>query len=472
MTLVIGGLILGGIVLWLLLKGLLFAPTSQASRSDHDLSVFKDQLAEIDRDVERGQLTEDQAAASRIEVQRRIIAAGERAQKSRRESPAANIAMVAVIALVVPIGAAGTYLYLGSPNKPDRPFADRTDVRQSQATAANATDSQAPSEQTQQASSLDIATQKLADRLKNEPDDLQGWLLLASAYQNMDRSADAASAYEKAYTLSGESPEIATDYGESLVYLHGGEVSDTAKGLFEKTLSVAPLAPKPRYYLAAAEAQRGAYPAAIRHWKTMLLASTPDAPWRDQVNKNIAMAAEQGGIDPDTVAVEPRMVELASVMAGQRQEATPQSASPTTPAPVGAPSAAGPGPTAEDMAAAADMSAEDRQEMILSMVARVEERVQENPDALEDWMKLGRVYGVLNRTTDAADAYGKAAALQPNDPQIAQLYEQALWTAGQTEQIAGRPDTAKTYWETLLGRLTPGSESYNRVEQALARLSS
>lgn len=84
------------------------------------------------------------------------------------------------------------------------------------------------------------------------------------------------------------------------------------------------------------------------------------------------------------------------------------------PAPSGAPGAAAPpGPTAQDVAAAQDMSANDRQAMIRSMVARLAERLQSEPNDLEGWMRLGRAYGVLGERDKAIDAYEHADRLLP-----------------------------------------------------------
>lgn len=159
-----------------------------------------------------------------------------------------------------------------------------------------------------------------------------------------------------------------------------------------------------------------------------------------------------------------------------------------------------PGPTAEDMAAAADMSAEDQAAMIQTMVAGLAERLESAPDDLEGWQRLGRAYGVLNEFDKARAAYANAAALAPDDPETVQTYAEsmivtgngivspgaeilfarllalqdgnptALWYLGQAAASAGRKDEARGLWQRLLAVLPENSTEREQVRQELDRL--
>lgn len=96
-----------------------------AARADYDLAVYKDQLAELDRDLERGVLTADQAGAARVEIQRRMLAAAEAGGKAADAAPRRILAPAAVVAVLLPVAAFGLYAVLGSPRLPDVPHAGR-----------------------------------------------------------------------------------------------------------------------------------------------------------------------------------------------------------------------------------------------------------------------------------------------------------------------------------------------------------
>ncbi|MCK4940137.1 MAG: c-type cytochrome biogenesis protein CcmI, partial [Rhodospirillaceae bacterium] len=105
-----------------------------ATRKDFDLTVYKDQLKEVDRDLERGLLSQDQAVSARTEIERRMLgtmeATGEITKtdvgnkSSGGKNPAAVMLMFALL-VIVPLGAFGIYLNLGQPSMPDQPLASR-----------------------------------------------------------------------------------------------------------------------------------------------------------------------------------------------------------------------------------------------------------------------------------------------------------------------------------------------------------
>ncbi|MEE8145890.1 MAG: tetratricopeptide repeat protein, partial [Kiloniellales bacterium] len=142
--------------------------------------------------------------------------------------------------------------------------------------------------------------------------------------------------------------------------------------------------------------------------------------------------------------------------------------------------------------AAADMTPEEQQAMIRSMVAGLAARLEESPEDLEGWRMLARSYGVLGERAKAADAYGRAAALNPDDPEAqlgyaAALIEaagadgpappeavailekviaadpqnpDALYYLGDAAHRQGNATSAALYWQRLLVQLPPDSEEY------------
>lgn len=377
--------------------GLLLVPLARRGRAPaptraaYDVTVYRDQLAEVDRDLERGLLGDGQAKAARIEIQRRMLAAGPEdgsggTEEPVRSRPRGSVAVIAAIAVAVPAGALGVYLYLGSPDAPGQPFAER-------GTATADADAGARE-------GFRGVVGRLAERLLRNPDDLKGWLLLARSYMTLENYGDAANAFRRAMGLSDNRADIAADYAEALALAGGGPITPQVRQIFEGVFAAEPRNLKARYYLGMAKAQQGDVRGALQDWVDLRALSPPDAPWRPVLQQQIKTAARALGIDPATVKPSPG----AAALAGAR---------PPAPAPrETAPGA--PGPGRADMEAAARMSDEERAAMIRSMVKRLADRLEENPGDREGWLRLARAYEVLGETEKAGRARARAEALKGN----------------------------------------------------------
>jgi cytochrome c-type biogenesis protein CcmH len=433
------------------------AMTEQAS----DLAVYKDQLAELDRDVARGTVPAAEAAAARLEIQRRLLAAAARpspaaAAPAARSSPAAKAALA--ILLLLPAGALAIYLGLGHPGLPAQPFASRE---------------RAPVENPQLADLAD----KLAARMKANPDDPRGWVLLAGAEAELGRFADSAAAYRQAITRTqakGGTPtaELQSRYGEALAAAANGEVTEPAKAAFVAALAVDPTDPRARFYLALAEAQAGHLDQALKQW-VVLEAQSPDgAPWRPMLATQIEAAAKKLGRDPATLP---------------GRQATP----PASPA----------GPGAEDMARAATMTPEQRAAFIDSMVAGLAARLHDHPEDVDGWLRLANAYRQLGRAEDARGAWREAANRAPDRLEAQLGYAAAaapladggnppadfaatvqrirrlapdnalgLYCAGLIARARGDKAEARTLWQQLVTQLPTGTPQRQELEAKLAAL--
>jgi cytochrome c-type biogenesis protein CcmH len=157
------------------------------------------------------------------------------------------------------------------------------------------------------------------------------------------------------------------------VLANDGIVTDDAKSAFEKALTFDATLLKPRFWLAMAAEQDGRFAEAAESWRGMLKEAPADAPWRPVVEQRlrIAEAHQSGGQVP------------------------PESTEPAS---------AGKGPSAADVAAAQNMSAEERSAMINQMVSGLAERLAKDGKDLQGWLKLVRAYTVLGRRDDATQA--------------------------------------------------------------------
>ncbi len=361
---------------------LLRTRAADSARADHDLEVYRDQLGELKRDLKRGLVAAEEAAAARLEIERRMLAAadagaGAGPRTGVSHPGTAQKAMAAVLAVALPAGAVALYLLLGQPGLRDRPLAERRD-REAPAAATAATG-------TEDAGARDLAemTARLARRLRDQPEDLNGWVLLARTYQNLGRHADAANAYGSAVALADDQARLHAAFGEALITAADGVMTPAARGAFEKAAKIDPTDPQTRFYLAVAAAQAGRIQEAIDAWRKLATEAAPDAPWLPAVRERIEHTASENGLD------------AAEALAG-------------LPQPVAR--AATPGPDAADMAAAAEMAPEDRQAMIRGMVERLAARLEAEPNDVDGWLRLIRSYGVLGQPGRARAAEARAIA--------------------------------------------------------------
>lgn len=331
----------------------------------HDLEVYKDQLAEVDRDAGRGLIQPAEAEEAKTEIARRILRLGNADEAGGKTSPArrsaAAIGMAAVLA--VPLVSWGLYLSLGSPDLPSQPLAERL--------ARNPADS-----------SIDELVARAEAHLAANPDDGRGWDVLAPIYLRMGRAEDAVAAYTRALRLQGDSAGRQAGLGEAVVSAAGGVVSVEAQQAFERALALEPGQPKARFYLAMGLAQDGKSDEAAAGWHSMVADLPADSPWR--------RAAEQALSEVSAATAEP----------------------------------AGPGPSKDEVAAAAAMSDADRRQMIETMVAGLDEKLRANPKDAEGWRRLVRSYMVLGRRDDASDALRRGLeALGTGTPEAVALAE-------------------------------------------------
>ena len=442
-----------GVAILFLLRPLLRAARPDRPRTAFDLAVWRDQLDELDRDVERGVLSAAEAAPARLEIERRVLRNAQPAAEVSRATPRSVRAIALAMVVFVPVLAVILYLRLGAPGVPDAPLA----ARQGETALLRAD------------GSLDLAKarQGLEEKLREHPESLQGWLLLARTDGSLGDWADARTAFDRALTLSGRDPDVLESYGELLVSEAKGTVTPQAQALFQEAATL-PTRFRSRFYLALAKAQHDDFAGAAADWRALEKDAPADAPWLPDVRNMIA-------------------------------EAERQQDNPSLPGPAAADGGAKPPP---EMAAIMSLPPDQRIEAIRSMVAGLAARLDQHPDDLEGWKRLGRSYLVLGQAKQAADAYGLAAALAPQDagllvdqaqavqatapenapmtPAAVEIYRkavaidpdqmQALWFLGLAAQQAGRKDEAIADWQRLYKQLPPNSPEAAEVKKQLAAL--
>jgi cytochrome c-type biogenesis protein CcmH len=318
----------------------------RAADGAHDLEVYRDQLAELDRDAARGLIQPADAGEARAEIARRILKADKTAAAAKTENGRSARALGMAAVLAVPLASWGIYAAIGSPDLPSQPLAARLEKNPAEAT-------------------VDELIARAEAHLAANPDDGRGWDVLAPIYSRLGRYGEAVTAYRNAIRLDGASGTRESGLGEALAGAAGGMVTAEAQAAFSRALELEPGQPKASFFLASALAQEGKVAEARSAWQAMMIALPADSPWRNAVAQ-----AEQGAN---------------SRLAAAGNEAAP-------------------GPTEDEIDAAANMSAEGRSAMIEQMVAGLDERLRQNPGDVEGWQRLVRSYHVLGRPDEARDA--------------------------------------------------------------------
>jgi cytochrome c-type biogenesis protein CcmH len=352
------------------------------TRDDFSLEVYRDQLHELESDVRRGLLSDDEGKAAKLEIERRMLSlrTGEMAGEAQKSAAARSLPVAAMIALGM--GVLGFFMYaqLGTPGVPGQPFALR---------AAPPADGQP--------GKMREVIERLAKRLETEPGNIEGWTLLGQSYSSVAQYDEAANAFQQALKLEPDNTDLLMSYGESLVLTSDNKVIPAAKEAFEKALKIDPLHMGSRFYLAEYAAQQNNLKTALDGWLALVADSPADAPWMPALMQRLEKVSKALGIELATVLPKPLPPTADNQMPASDEAAQ------------------APGPSQADVAAAQDMSTGDRSEMIRSMVNRLAERLKDEPDDLEGWQRLARAYGVLGETDKAAEALAQITRLQPNN---------------------------------------------------------
>lgn len=361
-----------------------FRQRNQAQMTaEFDVEVYKSQMRELDRELSQGLIGEQEAAAAKGEIARRLLAADTKRAAGAQAGWGIGLQRTTgvVISVAVPIAAVMLYLSLGQPTAPDFPYAARAEEI-----------AQMKQAQERDLGNLGEMAERLAARLEREPADADGWMLLGRTYMTMQAFSKAAEAFAKVIDLTPEDGGAYGAMGEALVLAAEGMVTKDAVAAFKKELEIGEDGdPRAAFYLAEAEYQSGNHQAALDGLVALAKSAEPDAPWLGTVrNRALTLADEMG---QDVTALLP--------------------AAPTPPVMAAADQ---PGPTAEDIAAADQMAEADRQAMIRGMVDRLAGKLEENPMDFEGWTRLIRARTVMGDMEQAQAELEKAMGLFARAP--------------------------------------------------------
>jgi cytochrome c-type biogenesis protein CcmH len=425
------------VVAWFV-RPLLSKPRGSGVSSDKlNASIYRDQLLALEKDLARGVINQHDFEITRDELQVRLLDDTENTDVVLTTHTGFLTAKRTAIAisLSVPVFAIGIYMLLGEPSAMS-PAAQ-------QAKAAPVDDQQ-----------IRQMIDTLAAKLKANPDNPQGWAMLARSYKVVGQNQEAQLAYEKAGAFVNGNPDMLVDYAELLGIQAGNKLDGKPEKMIAEALKLNPEHPMGLMLAGVALYQRSDFAGALSRWEKLLSMLPPGSEDAQQVQANIDDARSKAGLPA----------------------ATQSNALPPVPA-----------------GAAAGMTPDK----INEMVDRLAAKLKATPGDLPGWARLARAYKVQGRLDEAAQAYAKTGKLMDTDPDLMTQYADllatraksmqgkptelvnkaltlapkhpmALMMAGQAAYQAGKFDIAVEHWQTALSVLPPGSPDIEPLRSEIA----
>ncbi|MFM7334318.1 MAG: c-type cytochrome biogenesis protein CcmI [Tabrizicola sp.] len=338
-----------------------------------DLSVYRDQLAEVDRDLERGTIGPDEAVRLRAEIGKRVLDADKaRSGDARGAGSTGRRATIStlILALTLP-GALIVYWVLGAPGYPDMALQPRL-------AALDAGIASRPSQEAELQTLGRARDTALDETLAAELGQVSDPEILRNRFRTAFEAGtlqEAVRVQERLLAMLGDKAGSAdqANLALALVAEADGYVSPEAEVALRASLQADMSNELARYLVGEMFLQGGRFDQAFRFWRPLAEGGNPEAPWTASIRERIGDVAELAGI---------------------------RYAAPEAPK----------GPTSEDMAAAGEMTPEERQAMIEGMVTQLSDRLATEGGSVEEWNRLIRSLAILERLPEAQKIYDEAKA--------------------------------------------------------------
>lgn len=364
-----------------------------------DVQVYRDQLREVNREIELGRLAAADGEQLRLEISRRLLEADARqntATVQRGRGFSRTMALGAGLFIV--LASLGLYLQFGAPNVLDQPLTEQMATRDA-AIAARPSQEEVEQQRTDTKdteSSADPAylalTEKLRQVVAARPNDLAGLELLATHEANLGNFAAAWRAKARAIEQKGEAA-VAKDYtdlSELMIAAAGGYVSPKAQSALAMVLQKTPRDPRARYFTGLALAQNGRPDLTRNIWEDLMREGPDDAAWVQAIKVQLPELLRLNGMSDD---VDPA------------------------------------GPSKGDIENAKDLSDQERSALIRRMVEQLSERLATEGGSPDEWARLIRALGVLGELPRARAIWVEASGVFSENPDALEIINTAALKA-------------------------------------------
>lgn len=366
------------VIIILIVRSIIVPHELDIGVASKDLLIYKDQLIEVEKDLEKGILNKIESDAARIEVSRRILLADKRSKSENTITKNPKILsrlVTATIFLFILIGTFSTYAYIGNPTLKDMPLKSR--LAQAQENRSNRISQEnaellVPDENIEAPDDYLDLVSKLRSAMQDRPNDMQGLRLLALHEFRLGKYRSARKAHTQIINILGNKATAKdfVDFAEVMIVATNGYVSPEAETTLRRALELTPNDGRARYYSGLSMAQNGRPDVALRLWENLLNEGPENAPWIPLIKDQIIDIARLAGVNLSEDQL--------------------------------------PGPNSEQIDSAKNMSDQERMEMIQGMVTSLSNRLANEGGSVNEWARLIRALGVLGETTSASNIWKEA----------------------------------------------------------------
>ena len=384
---------------------------AQQDGSASEISFYKAQLADVERDAARGIIDPQDAQQMHAEIARRILRLDGLQSDAAHAAPLKQHTIPGLFLALALIGGSHLlYLHLGSASYPNLPQAERieraTQLLENRPSLAEYASSFAPQTQARQISEdYSSLVAELRSAIADNPSDLKGLRLLARVEAGLQNYSAASDIQSRVLSQLGAqaTADDYLDYAELLILSVGGYVAPEAEIALRAALKQDPKNGGVLYYIGLMFNQNDRPDIAFKLWRDLLLKSPQNAPWIDPIRSQIQEVAFYAGVNNFTL---------------------PEQLPTTAVTPVA------PALSDDTIESAAQLSPKERDNMVKGMVAKLSQRLQDKGGPAEDWARLISAYGILGDDTAVQNTYQLAVTEFATDPAALALLQNALKSAG------------------------------------------
>jgi cytochrome c-type biogenesis protein CcmH len=264
---------------WLLWPLLRPSGGRSVEHSAANITIFKDQFADLDADLARGTISAEQHAESKSELEKRLLTEVRATPESVAVARRSHRWSAVAVAVIIPVAAGALYWQIGTPDA------------LSPSVAAHASD--APTAQ-----QIDAMIAQVKQRLEKEPNNVEGWAILARTHYTLGNFQEAASAYAKLSTLMPNDADMLADYADALAMSQGRSFAGKPMELVRRALQIDPTQWKALAMSGSEAFDRKDYRAAIDYWQRLQDSTPADSPLRQRVQGSIDEARSLAGMPP------------------------------------------------------------------------------------------------------------------------------------------------------------------------------
>ena len=246
-----------------------------SDRDQQNVIIARERLQEMELELASGKISQDEFDQAKMELEQALLQDLNQGDETKQLTSGSGKLTLAGIAVAVPVAAIAMYMFLGTPAMVEFDASKQ---------AANQAAKQG------KMPSVEEMLTTIKQRLRENPEDAEGWFLLGRTYMVLEQHSNAVKAFEALLKLSGEEPTIMLALADAITMVQGGSMQGRPADLIGKSLKLAPKSQTALWMSGVLESQKGNFTQAITHWKRLesILGDEPEA--LEKVRSMISMA--------------------------------------------------------------------------------------------------------------------------------------------------------------------------------------